>query len=162
MLVGSGVCWSHENSHRPNTKTTVLSYCIGVFVGSIMVWWVKEMVCAYCNTITDSHSFYCNCTCMRMMGNTSNGGWENCVVGEHMHMENLFLNNFTKMVGFTSWMRFWNVQIPDSLRFIDPLKLYDVWSLTHQKIMMLVTVHHRYVSVTFGSWVCSCHHVWNW
>jgi hypothetical protein len=127
------------------------SSCMGVFVGSIMDWWVKELGCAYCNTITDSHSLCYNGTCMRMMGNTASGGWENCcVVGEHMHMANLFLNIFIKMVNFL-W-RFY--QLDENLRCSNVRWLGVYWSseglwhwsfIPHKLVMLDTAYHHRYV-----------------
>jgi hypothetical protein len=114
--------------HTPSSESFqvyqfLLSYCIGAFVGSIMVWGVKELACVCCNTIKDSHSLCCNGTSMRMMGNTARGGWEKCcVVGEHMHMTNLFVNNFTKMVSFL-W-RFY--QLDENLRCF---RYHIVWGL---------------------------------
>jgi hypothetical protein len=37
------------------------------------------------------------------MTSAASAGWENyCVVGKYMHIANLFLNNFIKMVNFLS------------------------------------------------------------
>lgn len=121
--MGKGIWWLHEkNSHRPNTKTTVFTACSGVFIGSIIDWWLKEFGCTYCSAITDLHSFCCNDTCIRMMVNTASGGWENCVVGEHIHVTIYFLITLQKLPiffeGFTSWMRIWDVQMSDNSEFM--------------------------------------------
>jgi hypothetical protein len=51
------------------------------------------------------------------------GGWEKCcMVGEHMCITNLFLNNFIRMKIFfeifASWMIILNAWIPDNWEFM--------------------------------------------
>jgi hypothetical protein len=49
------------------------------------------------------------------MGSTNSGGWKNyCMAGKHIHITNLFLNDFTKMVHF---LNIW--QLEDNSRCLD-------------------------------------------
>jgi hypothetical protein len=57
---------------------------------------VKDFGYKHCNATTNSTSLF---ACGRIMDNAASGDWENyCVVGDHMHIANSFLNNFTKMI----------------------------------------------------------------
>lgn len=62
------VTWIHQfhkkNLQQPNTKQYYIS-CVGIFLGTIVDWWVKGFGYMYSNMITDSTNLCCNGTCMK-------------------------------------------------------------------------------------------------
>lgn len=90
------VAWEKftETLHKVKTTHFNFSSCMGVFIGNIGDWLVKDF--RYCNMITNATSVYCNGTCM--MGITASGSWENnCMAGEHTLITSLVLDNIIKM-----------------------------------------------------------------
>jgi hypothetical protein len=65
---------------------------------------------------------------VRMVSGTANIGWENYhEIGEHMLIENLFLNNFIKIVNF----------IP---KFVSLMTIPDAWISDNQESTVVVVL----------------------
>lgn len=60
-------CMRHslaETQYNIKTMCVYCSFCLGVFLGNVVDWLVKDLCYIYCNAITDSVSLYCNGTCV--------------------------------------------------------------------------------------------------
>jgi hypothetical protein len=112
-----------------------------MFLGNTEDWCMKDFDHVYCNMITDSSSLYCNNSCMK--GNAANGDWETYhIMGEFMHITDLFLDNFIGIVNFLTnffpsgwefWMfRNWITRESTELtELVKPAELrsYESWVL---------------------------------